>query len=175
LVKANQGRSRQEFEYELIHTGVYNEDRYFDVFVEYAKESPEDIRVQISLHHRGPERAEIHLRPTLWFRNRWSWGKEIPRPTLQATARQGNVVKATEADLDERYLYCEGQASLLFTENESNNRKLFNGENRTPFVKDGIINCVVHGQANAVNPQKTGTKMAAHYRVCGRSSTTPSM
>src|SRR5215468_8759041 len=82
LVKGNQGRNRQEFEYELINTGIFNEDRYFDVFVEYAKESPEDILVQITIHNRAPEVAEIHVLPTLWFRNRWSWGRERPRPSL---------------------------------------------------------------------------------------------
>ena len=87
LVQTNRGRSRQEFEYELINTGVFDEDRYFDVFVEYAKESPEDILVQISIHNRGPEPAEIHVLPTLWFRNRWSWGRDNPRPSLQATDR----------------------------------------------------------------------------------------
>jgi hypothetical protein len=165
LIQANQGRSRQESEYELIHTGVFDADRYFDVFVEYAKESPEDILVQISVHNRGPEPAEIHVLPTLWFRNRWSWGRNNPRPSLQAAPGGDTAVCAREADLGERYLYCDGRAALLFTENETNNRKLFNGENPAPFVKDGIINRVVHGQVEAVNPQQTGTKMAAHYRL----------
>ena len=163
--QTNRGRSRQEFEYELINTGVFDEDRYFDVFVEYAKESPEDILVQISVHNRGPEAAEIHVLPTLWFRNRWSWGRDNPRPSLQAVAGKAAVVKASEADLGERYLYCDGQASLLFTENETNAKRLFGGENRTPFVKDGINNFIVHGQTDAVNPEKTGTKAAAHYRL----------
>ncbi len=165
LVKANQGRSRQEPEYELLQTGVFGENRYFDVFVEYAKESPEDILVQISVHNRGPEAAELHVLPTLWFRNRWSWGRDNPRPTLEAVAGKAAVIRATEAGLGERHLYCDGAASLLFTENDTNNKRLFNGENRTPFVKDGIINCVVHGQADAVNPAKTGTKAAAQYRL----------
>jgi hypothetical protein len=164
LVKTNQGRSRQEFEYELIDTGIFNEDRYFDVFVEYAKESPEDILVKITIHNRGPEPAEIHVLPTLWFRNRWSWGKDTPRPSIQATRGDEFVMCAKESDLGDRYLYCDGKATLLFTENETNNRKLFNGENRTPYVKDGIINFVVHGQTDAVNPEKTGTKASAHYR-----------
>jgi hypothetical protein len=165
LVKTNQGRSRQEPEYELIHTGIFNEDRYFDVFVEYAKESPEDVLVQISVHNRGPEPAEIHVLPTLWFRNRWSWGQDNPRPSVQASDANDSVVCAKEPDSGERYLYCDGQARLLFTENETNNRKLFNSENRTPYVKDGIINFVVHGQTDAVNPQKIGTKAAAYYRL----------
>ena len=127
LVQTNRGRSRQEFEYELINTGVFDQDRYFDVFVEYAKESPEDILVQISVHNRGPEAAEIHVLPTLWFRNRWSWGRDNPRPSLQAVSGKAAVVRATEADLGERYLYCDGQASLLFTENETNAKRLFGG------------------------------------------------
>jgi hypothetical protein len=165
LVGTNQSRGRHEFEYELLQTGVFAEDRYFDVFVEYAKESPEDILVEISVHNRGPEAAELHLLPTLWFRNRWSWGEDKPRPSLQAVGGKVGVVCAKDAELGERHLYCDGAATLLFTENETNHRKLFHSENRTPFVKDGIINCVVHGQPDAVNPQQTGTKMAAHYRV----------
>jgi hypothetical protein len=165
LVKTNQGRSRQEPEFELIDTGVFNDDRYFDVFVEYAKESPEDILAQITIHNRGPDAAEIHLLPTLWFRNRWSWGRDNPRPSLEAIQGNCPVVHAKQPELGERYLYCEGNASLLFTENETNNKKLFNSENRTPFVKDGIINFVLHGQAGAVNPAKIGTKVAAHYRL----------
>jgi hypothetical protein len=164
LVQANQGRSRQEFEYELIDTGVVNEGRYFDVFVEYAKDSPEDLLVQIAVHNRGPEAAEIQVLPTLWFRNRWCWGRDNPRPSLEAMGNDP-VVKATQMDLGARYLYCEGKPSLLFTENETNNQKLFNGENRTPYVKDGIIECVVRGRSEAVNPKKTGTKVSAHYRL----------
>ena len=165
LVQTNRGRSRQESEYELINTGVFNEDRYFDVFVEYAKESPEDILVQISIHNRGPEAAEIHVLPTLWFRNRWSWGHDHPRPLLEAAPGKTAVIRATEQDLGERHLYCDGQASLLFTENETNAKRLFDGQNRTPFVKDGINNFIVHGESGAVNPSRTGTKAAAHYRL----------
>src|SRR5204862_3638834 len=100
LVLNNRGRSRQEFEYELINTGVFDQDRYFDVFVEYAKESPEDILVQITIHNRGPEAAELHVLPTLWFRNRWSWGRDNPRPSLQAVG-SSSMVKATESELGE--------------------------------------------------------------------------
>jgi hypothetical protein len=165
LVKTNRERSRQEFEYELIDTGVFEQDRYFDVFVEYAKESPEDILVQITIHNRGPEAAELHVLPTLWFRNRWSWGRDNPRPSLQAGAGKSAVVEVKEERLGERYLYCDGPASLLFTENETNAKRLFGGQNRTPFVKDAIHNFIVRGQAGAVNPAKTGTKAAAHYRL----------
>ena len=165
LVETNRGRSRREFEYELINTGVFDQDRYFDVFVEYAKESPEDILVQISVHNRGPEAAEIHVLPTLWFRNRWSWGRDNPRPSLRAVGGKGTVVKVSEADLGERHLHCDGLAALLFTENETNNERLFRAQNRTPFVKDGINNFIVHGQKGAVNTEQIGTKVAAHYRL----------
>ncbi|HTV41032.1 MAG TPA: hypothetical protein VMF08_10675 [Candidatus Sulfotelmatobacter sp.] len=164
LVNTNRSRSRHEFEYELINTGVFDQDRYFDVFVEYAKESPEDILVQISIYNRGPEAAEIHVLPTLWFRNRWSWGRDKTRPLLQAVPGM-EAVKVNEVHLGERHLYCDGSPSLLFTENETNNALLFHGQNRSPFVKDGINNFVVHGQRDAVNPDRTGTKVAAHYRL----------
>ena len=163
LVATNRGRGRRDFEYELIDTGVFDEDRYFDVFVEYAKETPEDILIQISIHNRGPEPAEIHVLPTLWFRNRWSWRSDRPRPCLHATA--GNVVCASEADLGERYFYCEGSPPLLFTENETNTLRLFGVENQSPFVKDAFHNHLIHGQGNAVNPDQKGTKAAAHYRL----------
>jgi hypothetical protein len=149
----------------LIDTGVFDNGRYFDVVMEYAKESPEDILVQINVHNRGPEAAELHVLPTLWFRNRWSWGRDNPRPALEAASAKPAVVRATESELGERYLYCDGLASLLFTENETNAHRLFKTENRTPFVKDAINNFIVHGQSGAVNPQNTGTKVAAHYRV----------
>ncbi|OAI54631.1 glucosidase [Planctomycetaceae bacterium SCGC AG-212-F19] len=167
LVDTNRGRSRQEFEYELLDTGVFDEDRYFDVFVEYAKESPEDILIQISVHNRGAEAAELHVLPTLWFRNQWSWQAGTDRPSLQqATGSRGwSVVKAADPKLGERYLYCEGDAPLLFTENETNMQRIFGVPNRTPYVKDGINNYVVQGQTEAVNPEKKGTKVAAHYRL----------
>jgi hypothetical protein len=165
LVTTNRGRSRTELEYELINTGVFDEDRYFDVFVEYVKETAEDILIQITVHNRGAEDAEIHVVPTLWFRNRWSWGHDNPRPSLRAIDGKISIVQANEEQLGERYLYCDGAAELLFTENETNNQKLFNGKNRTPYVKDGINEFIVHGNTGAVNPAKTGTKAAAHYRL----------
>jgi hypothetical protein len=165
IVQTNRNRSRQEPEYELLDTEVFDQNRYFDVFAEYAKESPEDILIQISVHNRGPEAAELHLLPTLWFRNRWSWGRDNPRPVLQTVNGKTTVVRATETELGERYLHCDGKAALLFTENETNAKKLFGGENRTPFVKDAFNNFIVHGQARAVNSKQTGTKAAAHYRV----------
>src|SRR5687767_1643175 len=103
LLETNRARSRNEFEYELINTGIFDEDRYFDVFVEYAKESPEDILVQITAHNRGPDTAELHLLPTLWFRNRWSWGRDNPRPCLEADKTKPSVVRITEEDWAERH------------------------------------------------------------------------
>ena len=173
LVLTNRHLSRRDLEYELINTGVFDDDRYFDVFVEYAKESPEDILVRISVHNRGPAAADLHLLPTLWFRNRWSWGRNNPRPSLQAVGISP-VVRANEPDLGERHLYCEGKPALLFTENETNAKRLFGGENRTAFVKDGFNRFIVHGQTDAVNPAKTGTRAAAHYRLtvpAGKSQT----
>src|SRR5262249_39478238 len=118
-----------------------------------------------SVHNRGREAAEVHVLPTLWFRNRWSWGRDNPRPSLQTVPGNDQTLRATEPDLGERYLYCDGKASLLFTENETNNQRLFGSENRTPFVKDGINQFIVHGRADAINPKKTGTKASAHYRL----------
>src|SRR5207302_2821125 len=119
LVETSRRRGRSEFEYELLDTGVFDQDRYFDVFVEYAKASAEDLLIQITVYNRGPEPAELHVLPTLWFRNQWSWHGQTDRPVLQEvpdTATRG-VVKAMNSGLGERYLYCEGTAPLLFTEN----------------------------------------------------------
>jgi hypothetical protein len=171
LVETSRHRSRTEFEYELLDTGVFDQDRYFDVFVEYAKESPEDILIQIGIHNRGPEPAELHVLPTLWFRNQWSWHGSLDRPSVQqipGTSAVG-VIKAVDAKLGERYLYCDGNVPLLFTENETNTQRIFGVPNRTPYVKDGINNYVVHGQQAAVNPEKKGTKVAAHYRLTFKS------
>jgi len=167
LVETSRRRGRHEFEYELLDTGVFDENRYFDVFVEYAKESPEDILIQISIHNRGPEPALLHVLPTLWFRNQWSWHGHPDRPALQQLARtnKGSIVKAVDAKLGERYLYCDGDASLLFTENETSTQRIFGVPNRSPYVKDSINDYVVHGRKEAMNPEKKGTKVAAQYRL----------
>ncbi len=167
LVETSRSRSRLDFEYELLDTGIFDDDRYFDVFVEYAKQSPDDILIQISVHNRGPETAELHVLPTLWYRNEWSWHGKLARPSLRQVAgvSTGNTVRAVDAELGERHLYCDGDASLLFTENETNTQRIFGVPNRTPFVKDGINNAVVNGQTEAVNPEHEGTKVAAHYRL----------
>jgi hypothetical protein len=167
LVDTSRTRSRQEFEYELIDTGVFNDDRYFDVFVEYAKTSPEELLIQITVHNRGPEAAELHVLPTLWFRNEWSWQNAASRPRLEIVkSKKGSgVVKATDEDLGERYFLCGGDPTLLFTENETNTQRSFGVANRTPYVKDGINNYVVNGQQDAVNPAQSGSKVAAHYKL----------
>lgn len=162
LVVTSRARSRTEFEYELLDTGVFDENRYFDVFVEYAKASPDDLLIEIAIHNRGPEEAELHVLPTLWFRNQWSWAVGTDRPLLQ---RSGDAVKATHHNLGEHSWYCEGQPTLLFTENETNMQRIFGVPNRSPYVKDGINNYIVHGQKDAVNPAEQGTKCAAHYRM----------
>ena len=173
LVETNQRRSKNEMEYELLDTGVFKEDRYFDVFVEYAKDGPEDILVRITAANRGPEAAELHVLPTLWFRNDWSsWIAEASRASKKPTLKQIEAAAGTSAVaamhplLGEFILSCEGEVPLLFTENETNNERLFPGQpNATPYVKDGINNCIVQGQQGAVNPDKQGTKVAAHYRL----------
>ena len=173
LIETNRRRTRNDFEYELLDTGVFNDDRYFDVFVEYAKAGPEDILVRITAANRGPEAAELHLLPTLWFRNDWSaWIAESSRaaekPNLkQIEAAAGtSAVMATHPLLGEFILSCEGEAPLLFTDNMTNHERLFPGQkNESPYVKDGINDCVVQGNQAAVNPEKQGTKVAAHYRL----------
>ncbi len=166
LVETSRRRSRAEFEYELLDTGVFDQDRYFDVFVEYAKESPEDVLIQISIHNRGPEPVQLHVLPTLWFRNQWSWGGAPDRPTLQEIAgtTKDGIVKVGHAQLGELYFYCEGDVPLLFTENETNRQRIFGVANHSPWVKDSINDYVVHGRQEAVNPEKRGTKVAALYR-----------
>ena len=173
LVETNHRRSRKDFEYELLDTGVFNDDRYFDVFVEYAKGGAEDILVTITAANRGPEAAELHLLPTLWFRNDWSeWiaasNRAAQKPTLrQVEAPAGaSAVAAAHPALGEFVFACEGNVPLLFTENETNHERLFPGQkNESAYVKDGINDCVVHGNQDAVNPGRQGTKVAAHYKV----------
>jgi len=173
LVETNRRRSRTEFEYELLDTGVFNDDRYFDVFVEYAKDGPEDILVRITAANRGPETAELHVLPTLWFRNDWSkWIAESSRaaekPILEQIAAPAGTcaVAISHSMLGNYILSCEGDVPLLFTENETNHKRLFPGQkNESPHVKDGINDCVVQGNEAAVNLEKKGTKVSAHYQM----------
>jgi hypothetical protein len=173
LIATNRLRSKDELEYELLDTGVFEGDRYFDVFVEYAKgEGPEDILIRISACNRGPDAAVLHLLPTLWFRNTWSWSEEGSKPILQsAGGDQRSIIHAHHTDpllqeqLPDCYLYCDSTVDLLFTENETNNARLFGGTNASPYVKDGINNYVVNGKEDAVNPLQSGTKVSPHYQL----------
>ena len=167
LVEENQRRGKNAFEFELIDTGVFDENRYFDIFVEYAKGSPDDILIRIDAINRGPEAAELHLLPTLWFRNTWSWGVEPQRPRL----RRGEPVEGVipielhHSYYGKRWLYCEGNPEPLFTENESNSQRLWGVESASPHVKDAINDYIVLGAKQAVNPEGSGTKAASHYRL----------
>ncbi|HXZ78809.1 MAG TPA: glucosidase [Terriglobales bacterium] len=165
LVKTNTKRARTEMEYELLDTGVFDDDRYFDVFVEYAKESAHDILIRITACNRGPDAATLHILPTLWFRNTWSWAGESKPQLEQLEGRKSSGIRVVHPTLGERFLYCDAAVPLLFTENETNNERLFHTPNTSPYVKDGINNFIVEGDIKAVNPQKTGTKAAAHYQI----------
>ena len=160
LVETNRWRTRDELEYELVDTKIFDDDRYFDVFLEYAKADPEDMLVRVSVHNRGPQAARLHLLPTLWFRNTWSWGDEGEKPVLR---EKDGAILASHPELGEYTLSCGGQPELLFTANETNTQKLWGQPNPTPYVKDAFHRYVVSGEKEAVNPAKTGTKAAARY------------
>lgn len=164
LVEENRRRSKLEPEFELIDTGIFNDDRYFDVFVEYAKADVEDILIKISATNRGPEAASLNLLPTIWFRNTWSWDhNQESRPVLRRVDE--NVIELNHKELDKRWLYCDAFPELLFTENETNIQRLFNAANGTHFVKDGINDYIVYGDRQTVNPEQVGTKAAANYKL----------
>jgi hypothetical protein len=166
LIDTNRSRGRSQPEYELLDTGIFNQDRYFDVFVEYAKAVATDMLIEIRLCNRGPEESLVHVVPTLWFRNLWSWWPEEVKPALKDASKDGAAaITASDALLGDYFLHCDGHPQLLFTENETNNARLFGGANPTPFVKDGINDFVVAGKRDAVNPNNTGTKGAAHYEL----------
>ncbi|MBW4540161.1 MAG: glucosidase [Myxacorys chilensis ATA2-1-KO14] len=169
LVEENRRRSRQEFEFELLDTGIFNDDSYFDVFIEYAKASPEDILIQINVVNRGSETRTLHLLPTLWFRNTWSWNvgqkKEKPWLNVSKTTADFSIIEAFHPDLGMRWLACDGIPNLLFTNNETNFQRLFNVSNASPYVKDGIHDYVIHNHKDAINPNQTGTKFSAHYQL----------
>jgi hypothetical protein len=169
LVETNRRRSRNEFEYELLDTGVFNENRYFDVFVEYAKDNAEDILIRITVCNRGGEEAELHLLPTLWFRN--DWAEWIARPSEKPLIKRidgpagVSTVAATHAELGTYHLYCEGDTPLLFTENSTNQARVGLPKPEVgPYLKDAINNYIVHGQQGAVNPERQGTKASAQSR-----------
>lgn len=166
LVQGNRSRDRRAPELELIDTGVFNQDRYFDLFVEYAKGSAEDILIRLQAINRGPDAAELHLLPTIWFRNTWAWGNGASKPGLwkgKPTQVPAAVIELEHGSYGRRNLYCEGNPELLFTENETNHERLYGSPNPSPYVKDGINDYVVQGRRPAVNPAQVGTKATAHY------------
>jgi hypothetical protein len=173
LLETNRNRSKEEPEYELIDTRVFSEDRYFDVTMEYAKVDPLDILIRVSVTNHGPEAAPINLLPTLWYRNTWAWGYDDRRPQLTAVqTAPGKAVKdeirlvhAQHPEIGEAWLACQGTPELLFTENETNNERLWNVPNHSPFVKDGIDDTIVNKAQGKVNPGGVGTKVAAHYTL----------
>ncbi len=165
LLEENRKRGRDAPEFELMDTGVFEEHRYFDVFTEYAKENSEDILIRITVANRGPEEATIHLLPTVWFRNTWSWSHGVQRPFLKRCGGARSAIELEEPRYGIRRIVFEGDVPLLFTENETNTRKLFGAENGPVFAKDGINDYVVNGDRQAVKPGQTGTKAAAHYKL----------
>jgi hypothetical protein len=176
IVTTNRLRGRHEPEYELLDTGIFNDNRYFDVFVEYVKDSAEDLLIRITIFNRGPEDATLHLLPTLWFRNCWHDNPAESVPIIKQINlnQQCGLALASHNSLGEYFFIAEGVKELLFTNNETNTERLVGVPNVNPYVKDGINNAIVLGQQNVLNPDKTGTKMAAYYPVnieTGRSKT----
>jgi len=165
LVEENKRLGSLASEYELIDSGVFNENRYFDVFVEYAKNSPEDILIRIKVFNRGPEESELHILPKLWFKNDWSWFINKTKPTIKLTRERDDlfIIQAKHPELEEMWFYCESPRELLFTENETNMKKLFGLENISPYVKDGINDYIVKGLKDGVNHERTGTKFSPCY------------
>ncbi|MBS1542210.1 MAG: glucosidase [Bacteroidetes bacterium] len=164
LVQTSKSRGRNEGEYELLDTGIFNDDKYFDVFVEYAKESPEDILVKITVYNRGAEAAVLDVLPTLWFRNTWSSDAKAVKPELKLLKGKvpGVLAKDSKGSM---YLYTDGKPEFLFTENETNNERIFKKPNLSPYVKDGINNYLTQGNKDAINPEGVGTKVSARYEV----------
>jgi hypothetical protein len=163
LIDENAKRDRKQPEYELLDTGIFAENRYFDVFVEYAKADAEDLLVQYTIVNRGPDEATLHVLPQLWFRNTWAWGYDDYRPGLTATPE--GTVQVTHRDLGELTWYADGEAEWLFCDNATNCERVYGSPSEEPFRKDGINDYVVDGQTKAVNPARTGTKAAAHYQL----------
>ena len=167
LVEENQRRGLEDLEFELLDTGVFDQDRYFDIFIEYAKSTAEDISIKITAFNRGDQESPLHILPTLWFRNTWSWDKDAQKPELSLNLQKDDysIIEVNHPILGNRWLYCRGSRPLLFTENETNTELLYDQKNSSPYVKDGINNYVVKGDKNAVNPNQVGTKVAPHYQL----------
>ncbi len=160
LVEENRKRGPEDPEYELIDTGIFEKNRYFDIAIEYAKESSEEILIRITATNRGDLSKPLHLFPTLWFRNQWSWDERHPKPRISL---QGSCLETQHVKLSPHYLYFESPAELLFTENETNMQRIFNRPNVSPYVKDAFHEYIVHQQKGAINPHNSGTKAALHY------------
>src|SRR3989454_1662989 len=168
LVDEGRRRGKRDTELELVDTGVFDDGRYFDVTVEYAKASPDDILIRVTVANRGPEAAPLHVLPTLWFRNTWSWDRDATRPRLHGMGRLSDcvVVRGEHPTLPHAYrLFCEGEPDLLFTENETNFRRLWGAENTERFLKDAFHEYLIQSHKTAVNPSPEGTKVAAHYQA----------
>jgi hypothetical protein len=165
LVAENRRRDRRQPEFELLDTGVFDDNRYFDVFVEYAKQAADDIFIQITIVNQGPDTQPLHLLPTLWFRNTWSWAGDCDRPSLHAISSDHDtpIISASHPTLGDRWLYAQGNAELLFTDNETNRERIFGIPNKFQYVKDAFHTYVIDGQREAVNPNQVGTKAAIHY------------
>ena len=165
LVEENGRRGKDSPEFELLDTGIFDGNRYFDIIVEYAKNSPEDILLRVTVVNRGPVPAALHVLPTMWFRNTWSWGRDPYKPNLRAAVDGAGMIELDHAALGRRWLACDGAPEILFTENETNCVRLFGSPNACDYVKDGIHDFVVNGQLDRVNRWQTGTKAAAHYQL----------
>ena len=170
LIAVNAARGKSDPEYELLDTGIFDANRYFDVVIEYAKATPEDLLMQVTVHNRGPEDAELHVLPTLWFRHTWSWAGGAERPSLHVVPglRGASAVRAEHSALGDRWLYTDQAVPVLVTGNETNNERVFGSANETPHVKDGIDRAVVRGDAAAIDPGGAGTKAALHYKLMVR-------
>src|SRR5262245_11180366 len=161
LVDENRRRGKDQPEFELLDTGIFDDDRYFDIFVEYAKARPDDLLMQVTVHNRGPEEVAIHLLPQLWFRNTWSWKGSPYRPEWGVGL--ASAVEVRDRDLGANYLDAEGAPVLLSCDNETNGPRLDGVNGAGGFFKDAFHDYVIHGRHDAVNPQQVGTKAAAHY------------
>jgi hypothetical protein len=167
LVEENRRRSRRDFEFELMDTGVFRDDRYFDVFVEYAKDEPDDILIKIAVANRGHEEAILHLLPTIWFRNTWTWNGDVDKPYLKELKKKGGkaLVEVSHPGLGKMWLHCDNPDEILFTENETNHERLYGINHGNLYCKSGIDEYIVHNKKDAVNPDKIGTKASPHYML----------
>ena len=166
VLHENKNRNKLQPEYELIDTGIFSNNRYFDVFIEYAKQNPEDMLIRITIVNKNSQKQLIHVLPTLWFRNTWEWNKDgDSKPDISLHENNGNFtsIKAYHSSLNSYWLYGQKPKSILFTDNESNYKKLFNSPNSSTFTKDGINNYVVNGKKDSINPENSGTKASFYY------------